>query len=149
MTDEPRSGFRFSRIAASVALVLALGLFATWLYFDRIANPRVIRELLENPRGERSERVMLLTLPSGRLVPVNYLREGSFVYAGADGGWWRELAGEGGPVSVLIRGEALSGRGRAVVDDPEYTRRIFSRLRPDAIEGFGTLVEVRLDLDPG
>ena len=41
----------------------------------------------------------------------------------------------------------LIGRGLhpAVLDDPEYTRDVFKRLRPNAIEGFGTLVEVRLD----
>ncbi len=26
-----------------------------------------------------------------------------------------------------------------------YAERIFAKLRPDAIEGFGTLVEIRLD----
>ena len=52
------------------------------------------------------------------------------------------------PVSVLVRGETLSGRARAVLDDPDYTQRVFAKLRPNAIEGFGTLVEIRLEPTP-
>jgi hypothetical protein len=93
---------------------------------------------------------MLLTLPSGRRIPVNYLREDGRIYAGADGRWWTELADGPRPVEVLVRGERLEGRARAVLDDPAYRRDIFSRLRPTAIPGFGTLVEIRLDpQDPG
>ena len=55
------------------------------------------------------------------------------------------MVGEGVPVTVLVRGETLRGRARAVLDDPAYTEQIFAKLRPDAIEGFGTLVEIRLD----
>ena len=77
---------------------------------------------------------MLITLPSGRRIPVNYLREGDMVYAGADGRWWKELVGEGVPVEVLIQGETHVGRGRAVRDDPEYTARVFRRLRPNALD---------------
>ena len=101
------------------------------------------RELLDDPTGERAQRVMLLTLPSGRRLPVNYLRENGMVYAGADGRWWRELTGEGGPVTVVVLGETLEGHGRAVQDDPAYTKDVFTRLRPNAIEGFGTLIEIR------
>lgn len=145
MTSNPKRRFSFWRIATIVAVALGLLVLSTWFYFEQIANPRVVRELLEHPDGERARKVMLLTLPSGRPVPVNYLREDDFVFAAADGGWWRELAEEGGPVALLVRGETLTGRARAVVDDPEYTRRVFSRLRPNAIEGFGTLIEVHLD----
>lgn len=135
-----------------LVLVAALGVLVPagfWFYFDQIANPKVIRELTENPAGKRAGRVMLLTLPSGRQVPVNYWRDGDRVYAAADGRWWRELEGDGFPVTVLVRGETLSGVGRAVRDDPAYTKRIFESLRPDAIEGFGTLVEVVLTATDG
>ena len=67
------------------------------------------------------------------------------VYAAADGGWWDELVGGGSAVTLLIRGETLTGRARAVRDDPAYTQRAFAKLRPNAIEGFGSLVEIRLD----
>jgi hypothetical protein len=90
---------------------------------------------------------MLITLPSGRSLPVNYLREGGMVYAGADGRWWKELVGEGASVTVLVRGETLAGHGRAIRDDPAYTKRIFAKLRPTAIPGTGTLVEIHLDGD--
>ena len=127
---------------AALALLVAVGFR---LYFEQIANPLAVRELTEHPEGARAQRVMLLTLPSGRQIPVNYLREGGMVYAAADGRWWRELEGTGAPVTVLVRGEMLEGTARAVTDDPAYTKRVFAKLRPNAIEGFGTLVEIRLD----
>lgn len=133
---------RFAIIAAAVLVLLATGY---WTYMVQIANPRVVRELTEHPEGERAGRVMLLTLPSARRIPVNYLRESDRVFAGADGGWWKELVGEGFPVTLLVRGETLHGTARAILDDPAYTQQVFKRLRPNAIEGFGTLVEIRLE----
>ena len=132
------------RIVGIGVVVLALLALGAWLYGERVANPRVIRELLEDPDGERARKVMLLTLPSGRRIPVNYWREGDRVYAGADGRWWRELVG-GAPVTVVVRGAELRGQARAVTDDPDYTKRIFAELRPNALPGFGTLIEIQLD----
>ena len=133
------------RIVLILAVLSLLVVAGGCLYFELFANPRIARELVAEPDGERARKVMVLTLPSGRAVPVNYLREGGFVYAGADGRWWRELVGDGVPVTVLVRGETLRGMGRAVLDEPDYTKDVFARLRPNAIEGFGTLIEVRLD----
>lgn len=138
------------KILVIVLLVaVALGFVAVGyaVFVDRVGNPRVVRELMDDPDGARAQKVMLITLPSGRSLPVNYLREGGMVYAGADGRWWKELVGEGAPVTVLVRGEALAGHGRAIRDDPAYTKRIFAKLRPTAIPGTGTLVEIRLDGD--
>jgi hypothetical protein len=132
-------------VAAVVALLLLLAAPAGFVYYEYIANPRVVRELVEEPGGERAQKVMLITLPSGRRIPVNYLREGNRVYAAADGTWWKELDGSGAPVIVLVRGEALTGIARAVRDDPAHTKDVFSRLRPNAVEGFGTLVEVEVE----
>src|SRR5215468_11198869 len=95
---------------ALFALVVLGAAYA--LLSAHIANPRVARELRENPDGARARKVMLITLPSGRTIPVNYLREGDTVYAGADGGWWRELRGAGARVELLIRGETLAGHAR-------------------------------------
>ena len=133
---------RIASIASAILILVAVGY---WQYMERIANPRVVQELIEHPDGERAQKTMLLTLPSGRRIPVNFLREDSVVYAGADGSWWKELVGSGTPVSLLVRGESLWGTARAILDDPAYTQDTFKRLRPDAIEGFGTLVEIRLD----
>jgi hypothetical protein len=138
-------------IVAWVAAGLVVLLAGFWMRNEWITNPRVARELVEQPHGERARKVMLITLPSGRRIPVNYLRKrqppqrDEFVYAGADGRWWRELVGDGQPVTLLVQGETLSGRARAVVDDPVLTEGIFAELRPNAIKGFGTLVEIRID----
>ena len=129
-------------IAAVAVVALLAGsacVYSWWM------NPRVVRELREDPQGERAQKVMLLTLPSGKALPVNYLREGSSVYAAADFPWWRELRGEGGRGSVLIRGETLYGHVRAVEDDPELRRSVFARLRPTAPLWAGTLVVIELD----
>ena len=129
-------------VVLAVVVVLLVGnacVYSWWI------NPRVIRELREDPQGERAQKVMLLTLPSGKAIPVNYLREGGTVYAAADFPWWRELRGGGGRGSVLIRGETLQGRIRAVEDDPVLRQSVFARLRPSAPRWTGTLVVVELD----
>lgn len=136
---------RIALIASIVIAAFALLAVGYWIFVVQIGNPRVVRELIENPNGERAARVMLLTLPSGRRIPVNFYREDDMVYAGADGSWWKELVGDGFPVSVLVRGETLQGTARTVLDDPVYTKQIFEKLRPNAIEGFGRLVEIRIE----
>ena len=76
-----------------------------------VGNPRVVAELRDDPQGERAGIVMLLGLPDGRELPVNYLREGNQVFAGADGRWWRPLRDGNAPVRLLIRGETFDGQG--------------------------------------
>jgi hypothetical protein len=132
---------KYVLIALLVLLVLAAG-YALFAAF--VANPRVERELREHPDGERARKVMLITLPSGRTIPVNYLREGDTVYAGADGRWWRELRGAGARVQILIRGETRVGHARAIEDDPAHRSEVFDRLRPSAPKIFGTLVQIDL-----
>ena len=128
-----------------IAMVLVPALVGCYaVYMNRVVNPRVERELRENPDGERAGKVMLIVLPSGRTLPVNYLREGDTVYAAADGRWWRELRGEGAPVELLVRGETLTGQGRAIKDDPDHRSAVFDRLRPRAPKLFGTLVQIDL-----
>lgn len=131
----------------TVVLVLlgVIVLVGTARVYSSWANSRVINELRDKPDGERARKVMLLTLPSGKQIPVNYLREGDTVYAAADFPWWRELRGGGGPGSVLVRGETLGGHVRAVEDNPELRRSVFERLRPTAPLWTGTLIEIELD----
>ena len=127
-------------LACAVALLVGSAFVYSWWM-----NPRVIRELREDPQGERAQKAMLLTLPSGKALPVNYPRDGATVYAAADFPWWRELRGEGGRASVLIRGETLHGQIRVVEDDPELRESVFARLRPTAPRWMGTLVVIELD----
>ena len=114
------------------------------------------RPVIERNRAEALQRAVFAVLPSAtRSETFLVTPDGDFVpdaeglgdrvYAGADGRWWKEL--EGGPhaVTVWIRGEELPGRGRAVLDDPDHRKDVFSRLRPTAVPGFGTLVEIALD----
>ncbi len=133
-------------LGIGVACVLALGAGNSLVYTFWI-NPQVADELRAQPDGERAQKVMLLTLPSGREIPVNYLKEGDTVYAAADFPWWRQLRGEGGRGSVFIRGEQLDGHMRAVEDDPERRLAVFGRLRPTAPSWTGTLVVIDLDGD--
>ena len=136
---------RIALIALAVLVAVpVVGAVGYWQYVVWIGNPRVERELIENPNGERAARVMLLTLPSGRRIPVNYLIQEGYVYAAADGNWWEELVGNGVAVGLLVRGQEMTGTARAIQDDPAYTKRIFAELRPNAIEGFGVLIEIRL-----
>lgn len=136
---------RWLLIGIGVLVLLAAAMPVIFFVMERLVNPGVIEELEREPDGERARKVMLLTLPSGRRIPVNYLREGDRLYAAADGRWWRELDGAPRRVEALVRGERLVGRGRAVRDDPEHVRDVFSRLRPSALPGFGTLVEIELE----
>ena len=131
------------KILAIGLILIALAPVAIWLYLEHVGNPRVAKELIDDPDGSRARKVMLLTLPGGRQLPVNYYAEGEMLYAAADGRWWRQLVGEGREVEVFVRGTSRKGIARAVRDDPEYTERIFARLRPTAIKGFGTLIEIR------
>jgi hypothetical protein len=130
-------------------LLLAVVVVGIAIYSNWIANPRVAAELEASPEGDRAEKVMLLTLPNGRTVPVNYLREGQTVYAGADGPWWRGLRRRGARVELLIQGEHVIGHAVAIEDDPEHTRAVFERLRPTVPRWLpdwldAVLVEIRL-----
>ena len=100
-------------------------------YYSLVVNDRVTKELTEYPHGERADIVMLMTFPDGQQLPMNYLREGNQVFAGADGRWWRAFREGDVPVTLLVKGEELSGKARVVLDDPAYTKDVFARLRPN------------------
>jgi hypothetical protein len=133
------------RLGLALLILLAVAATGYWQYVERLANPRIARELRAEPSGERAKRVMLLELPSGRQIPVNYFREHDIVHAAADGRWWSELAEGHHSVEVLVQGDELRGAARAILNDPERTREVFLRLRPNALEGFGVLIEITLE----
>ena len=124
-----------------VGAILLLG--AAALAFRFVLNPRVMEELRTDPEGERAGIVMIIDLPGGKRIPVNYLREGDKVFAGADGPWWRTL-GDGAPVTLLIRGEILHGHGRVKEDDPAYKKDVFSRLRPTVPKWLPSWLDAKL-----
>ena len=119
------------------------------LYYEKVVNPRVVEELQNNPDGERAGIAMLLNFED-KQIPVNYLREGDKVFAGADGMWWRSFQKPGVPVTMLIRGNVLTGHGVVVLEDRAYIDDVFSRLcptvpkwLPDALNG--KLIEITLN----
>jgi hypothetical protein len=122
------------RVFSSLLAIVILGAVGFAIYQQKITNPEVAKELRAHPEGARAQRVMLMTIDQDNTLPVNYLREGSVVYVGADGPWWRDLTGEGQSVALLIKGEVFAGQARAVVDRPGLTKEVFKRLRPSAPE---------------
>ena len=131
--------------------VLAIVIVGYGFYQVQVANPRVAEELQQDPQGPRARRVMMLTFADGKSIPVNYLREGEQVFVGADGPWWRAFRGDGAPVTVFIKGETLTGQAVVVLDDPEYVKDVFSRLRPTVPKWLpdslnGKLVVINLNL---
>ncbi len=116
-----------------IVLAVLVLLIVTYGFYTRlVVNPRVAEELKTDPEGARADRVMLLTFPDGRALPVNYLLDGDKVFAGADGRWWRAFQGDGAPVTVLIKGQTLAGHATLELDDQAYIDDVFSRLRPAA-----------------
>ena len=140
-----------------IGLILALaglGIIVMLVYGANVSNPDILQQLHDEPNGTRAGIVMSLTLPSGKILPVNYLREGKQVFVGADGPWWRALAAGDVPVEMFIRGETIDGKARVVFDDPEYTREIFKRLRPNApawlpdwLNGYLVVIDLHHNLD--
>ena len=110
-----------------LAVLLILGL----IFFRSVVNPAVMDEIRNNPDGEEAQIAMILSFDD-KTIPVNYLREGNLVFMGVDGPWWRSFKGEGKAVSMVIRGETLTGHGVVVLDNDDYVVDVFSRLRPTA-----------------
>jgi hypothetical protein len=136
-------------VAAGIAVLLILFILHTRL----VQNPRVLAELERAPDGERAGRVLVLTLPSGETIPVNYWIDPgevdrSIVYAASDFFWWRELRGAGARVGIVLRGRPRVGHARAIEDDPARRERVYAGLRPTAPKWFGVLIEIVLDADP-
>lgn len=130
-------------------LLLAIQSAGCATVFEHVVNPPVVEELRSEPHGSRAHRTMLLTLPDGRAIPVDYVRQGDRLYAVSGFRWWRTLRG-GKRVTVFIRGERLTGVGDVFQGDAAVETNMLSRLKmpvlgiPPAWTG-GALVEIVLD----
>ncbi len=138
------------RIFFTVLLLLSILVMGYLFYARNVTNPAVMADIRNNPNGARAQRTMLITLPDGRELPVNYLQAGSEIFIGVDGRWWRDFVDPGARASIYIKGEIYQGHARAVLDKPAYTEQIFSRLRPTAPDWLpawlnGKLVVITLD----
>ena len=123
--------FRYKRVFLLGALLFVFVVILTINFVpSETTNQRVERELRADPEGSTARRVMMVSLPDGRSLPVNYLREDELVFIGVDGFWWRQFTGEGQAVEMFIRGERVNGHAKAVLDQPDYVSEIFKRLRP-------------------
>ena len=123
--------FRYKRVFWVGALLFVFVVILTINFVpSETTNQRVERELRADPEGSTARRVMMVSLPDGRSLPVNYLREDELVFIGVDGFWWRQFTGEGQAVEMFIRGELVNGHAKAVLDRPAYVSEIFKRLRP-------------------
>ena len=123
--------FRYKRVFWLGALSFVFVVILTINFVpSETTNQRVERELRADPEGSTARRVMMVSLPDGRSLPVNYLREDELVFIGVDGFWWRQFTDEGQAVEMFIRGERVNGHAKAVLDRPDYVSEIFKRLRP-------------------
>ena len=123
--------FKYKRTFWVCVLLLVVAVILTLSFAPgETTNQRVERELRADPDGVTARRVMMISLPDGRSLPVNYLREDCLVFIGVDGFWWRQFAGDGRSVEMFIRGERVDGHAKAVLDHPDYVLDIFKRLRP-------------------
>ena len=134
---------RMSKWFAAILLLLAISPSLAGLLFSIVINPIVSAEIRNHPNGKDAREAMLLTFDDRTLV-VNYLKEGSTVFVGVDGKWWRAFAGNGIPVSMLIRGETYHGRGELAPDDPAFIEDVFSRLRPTTPDWLPSVLTAKL-----
>lgn len=118
------------RVLKWIVVTLVIIVAAYFPIFLLVVNPLILNEIKNKPTSEMAGEALALTFSSGKEIPVNYLREGNQVFIGADGPWWREFENSPAPVKLVIKGEPLTGSATVVLDDPEYTHKIFARLRP-------------------
>lgn len=125
-------------IVVSIGLTIAISGFAVYqVYF---VNPKIVRELIENPEGKTAARVMLIDFPSGKRLPVNYLEKDDAFWAGADGPWWREFREPGLNISIFVKGASVNTHGVAIENDEQLTKKIFAELRPTAPDWVGAVL---------
>jgi hypothetical protein len=122
------------RVIKWIAVTLVIVVAACFATFLLLVNPMILNQIKNEPTSEIAQEALVLAFGSGKEIPVNYLREGNQVFVGADGPWWREFEAGPTPVKVVIKSETFTGSAIVVLDDPEYTRVIFARLRPTAPE---------------
>jgi deazaflavin-dependent oxidoreductase (nitroreductase family) len=113
--------------------------------------------LLRSPlHGMLSKGIILITVTgrkSGRkyTTPVNFVREGKMLWVTSlrQRTWWRNLMG-GAPVSVLLAGRELKGRGEALTDEKAVRESLRTYLQkyPQYAKYFGVKFDPAGQPDP-
>ena len=141
--DLEGNAMRMTKWIAAILLLLAISPSFAGLLFSIVINPIVSAELRNHPNGKDAREAMLLAFDDRTLV-VNCLKEGNVIFVGVDGKLWRAFAGNGIPVSMLIRGETYHGRGKLAPDDPAFIEDVFSRLRPTTPDWLPSVLTAKL-----
>jgi len=104
---------------------------APFTAINRVANP-VVRALLRSPLHRVASGGLVLITVTGRRTgrahtfPVGYRQTGErlTIVVGAPGRkrWWRNVRGDGAPVSLRLRGARRTGRARAIGDERSGVR---------------------------
>lgn len=114
------------------------------LVTQRIINP-IMRMFLK--RGIGSKTLMTLQF-TGRKTgktyefPVGYMQRGQTVYVYSPFSWWRNLQG-GAPVTVVIKGQTLTGTADVNTDTDEIAKGLDAYLRHNPGDAF--FYKVKLD----
>ena len=116
------------------------------LVTQRIINP-IMRVFLR--RGIGSKTLMTLRFTgrkTGKVYefPVGYMQRGQTVYVYSPFSWWRNLR-DGAPVTVVIKGQALTGRADVTTDTDEIAKGLDAYLRHNPGDAF--FYKVKLDKD--
>ena len=101
-----------------------------------------------------SETLMILSFVGRRSgkryrFPIGYMRQGSTLFSYSPFSWWRSLS-NGAPVTVTVRGRALTGRAEAITDTAivEPGMLVYLRHNPGDAKYFDVKIGPDGDPDP-
>ncbi len=122
------------RLVWIAPVVGVLAVLAFIAHTRLVQNPRVVRTLTGDPGGELAARVLILELPSGKSIPVNYL---------VDPGLSASAPGSGSPAVSDPVSPPDSGISSPAAADRVYVASDFFWWRELRGEGARVAVEIR------